>query len=339
MQDIEMVKCEYCSKMLTNKPRSIGSHIGFWHKDKAQEIFHKETEFSIKCLECDKPVANSNNVLGRHLRKVHSLEFPDYLVKHEHEGKWPICSCGCGQKLRWKKGGFQSFYSIACSSKGENNGMFGLIGEESPNFGKIRTVEHKKRYSKAAQKRWDEDYEERCRIFQTVEYKAKMQKIGTEISERPEVKEKKSVWSLRWWQRNPQMREVFSKRAFKLLEEKKIGPQAPFKTEDKFNPFTKQFEYMHSSWESLFLDVQIANDNPVTKKHDIRIDYLGPDNINHKYQPDFISLNDKTIYELKGNSNEFDEIKREVAKKWCEENGYAFLWITDVDFIKEMVPL
>lgn len=69
------------------------------------------TEKNIVCLECGKPVANSNNVLARHLRSVHGTEWVDYVIKHEHAGRWPTCACGCDERLRWRKGGFGAYIS------------------------------------------------------------------------------------------------------------------------------------------------------------------------------------------------------------------------------------
>lgn len=64
---------------------------------------------SILCKECDRPAANSANVLARHLRSVHGMEWADYVVKHEHGGTWPTCACGCGERLTWRKGGFGKY--------------------------------------------------------------------------------------------------------------------------------------------------------------------------------------------------------------------------------------
>jgi hypothetical protein len=102
-----------------------------------------ETTFKIKCKECNKYVANSNNVLGMHLRKEHKIEYQDYIVKHEYDNIWPICLCGCNEKLIWKKGGFSRFKKNH-SSRDKHNVM----------YGKKRTNEQKKKYSKAAFKRW-----------------------------------------------------------------------------------------------------------------------------------------------------------------------------------------
>ncbi len=63
----------------------------------------------LTCLECNKAIANSPNVLSRHVRSVHNLEWADYVVKYEFNGQWPVCVCGCGEKLTWKKGGFGKY--------------------------------------------------------------------------------------------------------------------------------------------------------------------------------------------------------------------------------------
>lgn len=63
----------------------------------------------LTCLECDKLVANTSNVLARHLRAVHDMEWADYVVKHTLGGQWPTCACGCGERLVWKKGGFGKY--------------------------------------------------------------------------------------------------------------------------------------------------------------------------------------------------------------------------------------
>lgn len=60
--------------------------------------------FTIKCKECGEFVANSNNVLSRHLKKHHKINWIDYVVKWEHENVWPMCACDCGEKLPFHRG-------------------------------------------------------------------------------------------------------------------------------------------------------------------------------------------------------------------------------------------
>jgi len=61
------------------------------------------------CKICDKAVANSNNVLARHVRTAHETDWPEYIVKYEHNNIWPVCICGCSERLPWRKGGFAKY--------------------------------------------------------------------------------------------------------------------------------------------------------------------------------------------------------------------------------------
>jgi hypothetical protein len=64
---------------------------------------------TLVCRECKKEVANTRNVLARHVRTHHDMEWASYVVKHELAGEWPTCACGCGQALPWRKGGFGKY--------------------------------------------------------------------------------------------------------------------------------------------------------------------------------------------------------------------------------------
>ena len=313
---VEQVKCEYCDATLKNTPRSIGSHVGYHHKDVAKSLYDKSVEFTIRCFECNELVANSNNVLARHIRKVHGIDWPQYEVKHNFGGEWPKCACGCGTNLVWKKGGFASFVD-GHTTRGENNPMYGRKGQDNPNTGKKRTTAMKEKYSTAASTRWDNPDDPRREIMASDAYRENMRKVGKEVSQRPEVILKKSTWSNSWWKENPEMRMIWSTRACDLLEQGKIGPQAPYKAEWKFNPFTDREEYMHSSWETRFLDDCIEQQIPVTKQHGIRIPYVDPNGVERTYVPDFISLDGKTVYEVKGYTSDVDREKWRALMEWC----------------------
>jgi len=320
---VNKIKCDYCDAMLNNAPRSIGSHIGFHHKEVARALYDKAIDFTMKCLECGELVANSNNVLARHVRKVHGIDWPQYEVNHTYGGMWPKCSCGCGGVLSWKKGGFTSFID-GHSTRGENNPMYGKKGVDSPNSGKRRTNEMKARYSSAAKTRWSNPDDSRREIMTSAAYRENMRKISKEVSQRPEVIAKKSTWSTKWWEENPEMRRVWSDRAIDLLEQGKIGPQAPYKAEWKLNPFTGKEEYMHSSWETRFLDECIERDMPVTKQHSIRIPYFDPNGLERVYIPDFLTLDGKTVYEIKGYETDNDREKWRALMAWCLENDTRY---------------
>jgi hypothetical protein len=271
------------------------------------------------CLECGDLVANSNNVLARHVRKAHQMEWADYYVKHNFSGAWPLCGCSCGERLTWKKGGFADFVD-GHAQRGENNPMFGRRGISNPNTGKKRTDEAKEKYSKVAKARWSEEDDPRREIMQSNSYRENMKKVSKLTSKRPEVM-RKSLFGLGSGGENNDMRKVWSERACDLLDQGKIGPQAPFRAEWKHNPFTGRDEYMHSSWETRFLDQCITRGHAVTKKHGIRIPYTDPNGLERTYIPDFLSLDGKVLYEVKGYETPVDREKWRAATAWCDKNG------------------
>lgn len=67
------------------------------------------SEKKLQCQLCQKRVANTANVLARHVRSVHDTEWVEYVVKFEFGGQNPACACGCGGDLKWKKGGFGKY--------------------------------------------------------------------------------------------------------------------------------------------------------------------------------------------------------------------------------------
>jgi len=326
---VELVKCDHCDAMLKNTPRSIGSHIGNQHKDVSQALFREKVEFTMSCLECGELVANSNNVLARHLRKVHQMEWPSYYVKHNYGGTWPLCGCGCGEKLTWKKGGFARFID-GHGQRGENNPMFGRRGDKSPNSGKVRTDEAKEKYSRAARDRWQDPSDARREIMQSDKYRSNMSNAVKRAFRNCKIKQRQISGMIKWWSNNDELRAAYSRRACDLIEQGKIGPQAPFRAEWKHNPFTGRDEYMHSSWETRFLDQCISHGNPVTKKHGIRIQYIDPDGLERTYIPDFLTLDGKTLYEVKGYATPVDREKWKAATAWCLDHG-AVLQVVVLD--------
>jgi len=316
---VDKIKCVYCDAMINNTPRSIGAHVGYHHKEVAKSLYDKTVTFTMKCLECGEMVANSNNVLARHVRKVHGIDWPLYEVKHVHDGVWPKCACGCDNELTWKKGGFAIFVD-GHASRGENNPMFGKKGENSPNKGKKRTNEMKERYSKASKSRWSDPNDPRHEIMASDEYRTNMSNSIKETFKNPEVRQRHADGMLNWWKDNTELRAIYSKRACDLLEQGKIGPQAPYKAEWKLNPFTGKEEYMHSSWESRFLDQCVEQNVPVTKQHGVRITYTDPNGLERTYIPDFLTLDEKTLYEVKGYETEVDREKWRATMSWCLQN-------------------
>lgn len=279
---------------------------------------------TIMCKECNVE-CSAANALGYHLRS-HQMTYEQYVIKHEHNGQQPTCKCG--NPIGIKKGGFNKFCSRSCASSGDDNAMGRLKGEKSPNFGKKRTPEQLANYSVGAHKRWETHGDKLREMMETDEYKEAQSKAQIEsYAANPNRIERIRDALGRFWSTSPlapELRKRASDRAVKLLGENKIGPQAPYKQENKFNPFTQQEERMHSSWESVFLDTCIEDKYPVTKDHKITIPYVDESGIERQYIPDFYAFEDRTLYEIKGFATERDLLKWEAARQWCEQHGIQF---------------
>lgn len=275
------------------------------------------------CKECGHKSGSSSG-LSYHIRS-HGISYIDYVVKHEHDGQWPHCVCG--KKLEHKKGGFPRFCSKSCASSGTNNPMHGKTGDKCPNYGMKRTADQLKNYSEGAKKRWQKHGDMLREMMKTDEYKQSMSNAGKLSYATSDRAKKNSEAMSHFWSESPLapvLRAEASDRAVRLLAENKIGPQAPFKTEWKLNPFTGTEEYMHSSWETAFLDTCISREYPVTKNHGITIPYTHPDGSVHTYVPDFYAFEDRTLYEVKGRHDEVDVVKWEAAQSFCAGRGWKF---------------
>jgi len=86
-----------------------------------------------------------------------------------------------------------------------------------------------------------------------------------------------------------------------------------------------------STWEAYF---QIFNTNLYYEKVIIPYKYK---NENYNYIVDFVDYENKILYEIKPDSNIYDEKvveKTKYAKRWCKKNGYKFLIISNKWFYK-----
>jgi len=59
----------------------------------------------LTCHECAFQAENAKG-LSYHVRVRHDMAYPNYLVKHDLNGIWPTCKCGCGKPIRFLCGKF-----------------------------------------------------------------------------------------------------------------------------------------------------------------------------------------------------------------------------------------
>lgn len=52
------------------------------------------------CKRCDKEF-NSYESLRKHVGRIHKINTVNFRVEFLLNDKWPVCNCGCGQKVKW----------------------------------------------------------------------------------------------------------------------------------------------------------------------------------------------------------------------------------------------
>lgn len=260
----------------------------------------------MKCKICDRGCIDAE-FLRRHVSKSHKITAEQYTLKYELDGNIPFCKCGCGQHVTWYKptqkfNDFIHGHHAFVRQKSEDEKR--RMGEKNSVNMKRYMTEHPeiaKEKGRQLRSTWTPEREAR-RIEATRRAYANL---------------------------TPEQRQKFRDHALRLLEAGLIGPQAPFKTEWIHNPFTGQDEFMHSSWETAFLQKCIEQDFPVTKKHDIRIPYVDPNGIERTYIPDFVGLKCPILFEVKGRRDETVNAKEAACLQWCEANCYELVMVEE----------
>lgn len=255
------------------------------------------------CRECglDCP---SNEFLARHIGKRHG-SFRDYVLKWKYNGVRPLCKCGCGGEPNWNvrlRDFAQFVHGHHAFGHEVTEDMRRKIGEKnSANMTKFLAenpdvmmdrIENMQKYSFTDEA--NQNRSEAIKNFWKSAASADAHRRATEHT-------------------------------LNLLEQGLIGPQAPFKVENIFNPFTGREEFMHSGWESMFLRWMIENGLEITKSHGLIIPYLDEEGASRVYVPDFISRSRKQLIEVKGNETERDRLKCEAGRAWCAQNDHEFI--------------
>jgi hypothetical protein len=253
------------------------------------------------CLICGKECVTS---LRRHVAKSHDVVARDYVLRFELNGVVPLCLCGCGREVTWH----QPSKRFNTYVHGHHAQFRKKSDEEKAKIGSANSVNQKRHFANnpeaVRQKvidlrsgRTDETY---------LKVSASVRRFWASDSEETRLARKKA-----------------SEHACNLIEQGLIGLQAPYKQEWKWNPFTEREEFMGSSWETAFLDECIANRLSVTKSHGLRIPYVQADGSEHNYLPDFVSIEHRTVFEIKGYDDRDVEVHKLAALRvWAEENGY-----------------
>jgi hypothetical protein len=265
-----------------------------------------------KCLECGIKCLNRSS-LANHLAKSHKDVGGQqgYVIKHFLNGNIPLCKCGCGNQVKWHKLLYKfNEFITGHNSKGKRMGFCAKDFKHTQAQIEKRNQSIKETYTKNKNEL--------------------SKKIGLAVSNAfkdPEKNKRLREGQIKGWKDDSERRKDLIQRNIEMLKQGLIGPQAPFKTEWKMNPFTGKQEFMHSSWESTFMDLCISKNYPITKDHGITIPYKHPDGTEHTYIPDFYASEDHVLYEIKGRHDEIDKAKWIAAEEFCRDRNFSFVII------------
>lgn len=112
--EIEVLYCEDCDKHF-DSIAGFKSHFTRIHNIRlAEDHQHKVGEAYCPHEDCvGKPGFLNENKMAYHFQAKHCIKYQDWLcskiLKEKHAGIWPLCKCGCGEKVSFIRGDFSDF--------------------------------------------------------------------------------------------------------------------------------------------------------------------------------------------------------------------------------------
>jgi len=164
-------------------------------------------------------------------------------------------------------------------------------------------------------------------FWKVPENREKMEKIFStqEFRDRVSAGTKRAIDDL------PQdVRDRMSERAADNQAYGVIGPNMTKRTWRR-NPFTGEDEHYDSGWEVKFIDEAIRRNIPIKRNTTIRIKYIDPTSQKLKtYVPDFITLDERVVIEVKGMMTDGDRAKITALHEMCEETGQTAVVVSSL---------
>jgi hypothetical protein len=270
----------------------------------------------VQCKVCNKEFEN-NKGLSYHVSQVHKINFCDYLVEHEYGGVWPVCSCGCGEKVNFFGGKFT-----------KHVGSHGVIGLKRTaetrrkiseiQRGKKLTEEHKNKIAQSVQARYDLDNS-------SMRNKISIAHKGKPLSEEHRKKlsddRKNKIAAGEIIINREKISETITQRYLDGGFEWSTGQYTSIKTGATCN--------YRSSWEAEFMRILDAEPRVSTWNYEpFTIPYVY-EGKTRRYIPDFLIVLDgeDVLVEVKPPSltdTGLNEAKRQAALEFCQRNGWKY---------------
>lgn len=76
----------------------------------------------LDCEKCSKSFGSFDS-LRRHMSRIHKIQSQHFYVDFYFGGKWPVCACGCGEKVKWSHTDkrFREFSAVGHLNRVRNN--------------------------------------------------------------------------------------------------------------------------------------------------------------------------------------------------------------------------
>ena len=313
----------------------------------------------IKCKICNKEFKSR---LSSHVKRIHVMDYKDYLIKYEHNGEIPKCTCGCNIETPFTTSGGMSFNKYihghnakdkiwtkeARESIGKkNSNNMKCFMRENPDVAKLRSKQMNAGQTKEVRKR------------------TAISIRSTYDNMSDKEKQKFSDHSARLWAENKEVMQQGAIKAGKTFSKNFDDGKHDFTERDKkiSESITKKYleggfqwarghytstkwgktYYYRSSWELKYMQLLDSDDNVGSWKYEpFSLEYK----INGKaknYIPDFIvtrkSISCGYIFdelvEIKPQAltdTKVNKAKRKAALKWCKENNYCYteVWYNEI---------
>lgn len=269
----------------------------------------------VTCMLCLRELDN-NKGLSYHLSQTHNVKFCDYLVKFEHNGVWPTCACGCGEKVSFFGGKFSKSVGKHCA-KGYKHTQKTRENMSKSQRGKKLSEEHKANIRSGVKNAYSKNKEISASISTALLNKQKSESHKQKISET----RKKRIEQGQIVIAREKISEKITQRYLDGGFEWAQGQYHSRKGDTTYN--------YRSSWE-LELMTLLDEDDGVTlwKYEPLSVPYQ-IEGVTRRYIPDFyilyrerdflVEVKPASLSDTKTNAE-----KRKAALELCEKNGWSY---------------
>jgi hypothetical protein len=269
----------------------------------------------VTCAVCSKELEN-NKGLSYHVSQVHGQKFCDYLVEFEHDGVWPTCACGCGEKVNFFGGKFA-----------RNVGSHGVIGtkrsEETRR--KISVIQRGRKLTEVQKNKISEGVRQRLSCDPAISEKIKVALTDKKKSE----EHRKNISKTRKERLSSGEIIINREKISATITQRYLDGGFEWTTGQYISPKTGKTCNYRSSWEHQLMVLLDGDSRVDTWSYEpLSIPYV-LEGETRRYIPDFLVVFEGRDYLLEVKPPSLSDIpinaaKREAASAFCQKNGWKY---------------